>query len=90
MAKGRTSAGLGRFGGSSVRSSSFFFDGSIYSHTSLVLAVSYTIKNYWVQLDGWLRIRLTFNSLVVVIFRILIGQAGSKSGSNWRLGRTLF
>ena len=74
VARGRTSAGLGRFGSSSVRSLSFFFDGSIYSHTSLVLAVSWTIKIHYVQSDGWLRMRLTFDSLVVVIFRILTGQ----------------
>ena len=68
---------MGRFGSSSVRSLSFFFNRSIYSHTSLVLAVSYIIKIHWVQSDGWLRMRLTFDSLVVVIFRILTGQAGS-------------
>jgi hypothetical protein len=61
------SASVGRFSGSSVRSLSFFLDRLIYRHTLLVLAVSYIIKNHCIQLEGWLRIRLTFNSLVVVI-----------------------
>ena len=77
---------MGRFGGSSVGSLSFFLDGSIYFHTLLVLAVSYTIKNHYVQLEGWLRIRLTFNSLVVVIFRIYGVRQGPISG----LAKTLF
>ena len=70
IALGSTSAGMGRCGGSSFGRSLSFVDGSMYSYTLLVVAVSYIIKNYWVQLDGWLRMRLTFNSLVVVIFRI--------------------
>ena len=61
------SAGIGRFSGSSIGSLSFFLDGLIYRHTLLVLAVSCIIKNYYVQLEDWLRIRLTFNSLVVII-----------------------
>ena len=63
-------AGVGRFGGSSFGSSSFFFDGSIYCHTSLDLAVSCMIKNHSVQLNGLLRMMLIFDLLVVVIFRI--------------------
>ena len=46
IAKGRTSAGIGYFGSSSVRSLSFFLDELIYYYTLLVLAVSYIIKNY--------------------------------------------
>ena len=43
IALGSTSAGMGRCGGSSFGSSSFV-DGSMYSHTLLVLAISWTIK----------------------------------------------
>ena len=53
------SLGVGRGGGSSFGSSSFL-DGSMYCHTSLVVAVSWMIKNHCVQSEGWLRIRLTF------------------------------
>ena len=61
--------GIGHFGGSSFRILSFFVARSIYCHTSLVSAVSYMIKNHYIQLDGLLRMRLAFNSAVVVIFR---------------------
>jgi len=63
------SLGVGRLGCASFGRSSFV-DGLMYCHTSLVVAVSLMIKNHCVQLEGWLRIRLTFDSLVVVIFRI--------------------
>jgi len=74
IAVGSTSIGIGCFGGSSFRSLSFFFNGLMYCHTLLVLAVSYTIKNYGSQLDGLLRIRLILNKdslILVIIFRIL-------------------
>ena len=71
---------MGYFGGSSVRSLSFFLDRSIYRYILLVLAVSYTIKNYCIQLEGWLRIRLTFDLLVVVIFRIYEVRQGLIGG----------
>ena len=61
------SAGVGCFGSSNVGRLSFYLDGSIYSHTSLVLAVSWMIKNHCVQLDGLSRMRLIFDSVVVVI-----------------------
>jgi len=67
VAVGSTSLGVGRLGDSSFRSLSFFIDGSIYYYTLLVLVVSCIIKNHWIQLDGWLRITLIFDSLVVVI-----------------------
>ena len=60
------SFGVGRFGGSSFGRSSFFVAGLMYSHTSLVLAVSWIIKNHYVQLEGWLRMRLIFDSFEVV------------------------
>jgi len=86
VAVGSTSFGEGRFGGSSFRSLSFFLDRSMYSHTLLVLAVSYMIKNHYIQSEGWLRMRLTFDSLVVVIFRI----CGVRQGLIGGLAKTLF
>ena len=80
VAAGSTSAGVGRFGSYSFRSSSFFTDGSIYSHTLLVSAMSYIIKNHCIQSEGWLRMRLTFNSFVVIILkfkRVQLGEEGS-------------
>ena len=41
-----TSASTGQCGGSSFGRSSSFVDGSMYSHTSLVVAISYIIKNH--------------------------------------------
>ena len=75
-------AGVGRFGGSSFRSLSFFFDRSTYYYTSLDLAVSCMIKNHSVQLDGLLRMMLIFDSLVVVIFRI--DRSGRVQLASWR------
>jgi hypothetical protein len=57
----------------------------MYSYTLLFLAVSYTTKNHWIQLDGLSRMILAFNLLVVIIFKILTGKAGS----NWWLGKNL-
>ena len=62
-------AGMGQFGSSSFKILSFFVAGLIYCYTLLVLAVSCMIKNHCIQLDGLLRMRLAFNSAVVVIFR---------------------
>ena len=67
VAVGSMSLGVGRLGGSSVGISAFFFDGSTYCHTSLVLAVSCTIKNHCIQSDGLSRMRLIFDSVEVVI-----------------------
>jgi len=74
VATGSTFAGIGRFGGSSFRSLSFFFNRSIYCHTLLVLAVSCITKNYGSQLNGLLRIRLILDEdllILVIIFKIL-------------------
>ena len=46
VALGSTSAATGRCGGSSFGRSSSFVDGSMYSHTSLVLAMSWMIKDH--------------------------------------------
>ena len=86
IAVGSMSLGVGRLGGPSVGRSFFFFNGSMYCHTLLVLAVSWMIKNHYIQSKGWLRIRLTFDSLVVVIFRIYRVRQGPIGG----LAKTLF
>ena len=78
-----TSVGVGRFGGSSFGRSSFFVDGSMYCHTLLVLAVSCTTKNHWIQSDGLSRMMLTFDSAVVIIFGFGKGLIGV-------LAKTLF
>jgi hypothetical protein len=67
---GFTSAGIGYFSGFSVGILAFSLDGLMYFYTLLFLAVSYIIKNHWIQSDGLLRMILAFDSLVVVIFRI--------------------
>ena len=82
---GSTSAGIGQCGGSSFRSSSFV-NRSMYCYTSLVMAMFWMIKNHYIQLEGWLRIRLTFDSFIVVIFRI----CGVRQGPIGGLAKTLF
>ena len=80
MAAGSTLAGVGRYGGSSFRSSSFFLNRSIYCHTLLISAMSYIIKNHYIQSEGWLRMWLTFDSFMVIILefkRVQLGKKGS-------------
>ena len=78
IALGSTSAGTGRCGGPSFGSSSFV-DGSIYSHTSLVVAVSCMIKNHWVQLVSWRNLILTFRTFNLI--RQFVGRSVVRSGS---------
>ena len=86
MAVNSTSFSIGRFGSSSIGRLSFFITRSMYSYTLLVLAVSYIIKNHYIQSDSLLRIILAFNLFMVIIFKFI----GVKQGPIGGLAKTLF